>query len=105
MICPEAELLLPVPEAFSFCILHSNLCRILSEESWNQDVCSRCSGKVLPGWADPYPLAGKVASCLGPVKGTALETLWLLPVPEVLAFVFRTLACAEYTRRGPGTHK
>ena len=84
--CPEAELLWPVPEAVSFCILHSHLCRILSEESWNQDVCSRCSGQVLPAWADPYPLAGKVASCLGPEKRAALEALWLLPVPEAFSF-------------------
>jgi hypothetical protein len=62
------------------------LCRILSAGSWNQDVCCRCSGKELPGQADPYPLAGKVASCLGPEKGTALEALWLPPVPEAFSF-------------------
>jgi hypothetical protein len=39
-ICAKAELLWPVPEAVSFCILHSHLCTILSEESWNQSVCS-----------------------------------------------------------------
>ena len=38
--CPEAELLWPVPEAVSFCILHSHTSRIHSVESWNQDVCS-----------------------------------------------------------------
>jgi hypothetical protein len=84
--CPEAELLWPVPEAVSFCILHSHLCRILSEESWNQDVCSRCSGQALLAWADPYSLAWKVASCLGPKKGAALEALWLLPDPEAFSF-------------------
>jgi hypothetical protein len=84
--CPEAELLWPVPEAVSFCIIHSHLCRILSEEFWNQDACSRCSGQVLQARADPYPLAGKVASCLGPEKGAALEALWLLPSPEALIF-------------------
>ena len=84
--CPEAELLWPVPEAVSFCILHSHLCRILSEESWNQDVCSQCSGKALPCRADPFFLARKVASCLGPEKGAALEALWLLPVPEAFSF-------------------
>jgi hypothetical protein len=84
--CPEAELLWPVPEALSFCILHSYLCRILSEESWNQDVCSRCSGQELPGRVDPYPLAGKEAGCLGPEKGAALEALWLSPVPEAVSF-------------------
>jgi hypothetical protein len=83
--CPEAELLWPVPEAVSFCILYSHLCRILSEESWHQDVCSRCSGQELPGRADPYPLAGKVARCLGPKKGAALA-LWLPPVPEAVSF-------------------
>jgi hypothetical protein len=84
--CPTAELLWPVPEAVNFCILHSHLCRILSEEFWNQDICSRCSGKVLPAQADPYPLAGKVARCLGPEKGAALEALWLPPVPEAVSF-------------------
>ena len=48
--CPEAELLWPVPEAVSFCILHSHLWRILSAGSQNQDVCCRCSGKALLGW-------------------------------------------------------
>ena len=38
--CPEAELLWPVPEGVSFCILHSHTSRIHSVESWNQDVCS-----------------------------------------------------------------
>jgi hypothetical protein len=49
----------PVPEVVSFCIPHSHLCRILSVGSRNQDVCCRCSGNVLLGWGDPYPLAGK----------------------------------------------
>jgi hypothetical protein len=84
--CPEAELLWPVLEAVSFCILHSHLCRIPSEESWNLDVCSRCSGQALPARVDPYPLAGKVASCLGPKKGAGLEALWLPPVPEAFSF-------------------
>ena len=39
-----------------FCSPHSHLCRLLSAESWNQDVCCRCSGKSIPGWADTYPL-------------------------------------------------
>jgi hypothetical protein len=84
--CSEAELLWPVPEAVSFCILHSHLCRIFSEESWNQDICSQCSGQALPAWADPYPLVGKLASCLGPEKGAALEAQWLPPVPEAFSF-------------------
>jgi hypothetical protein len=84
--CPEAELLWPVPEAVIFCIIHSHLCRILSEESWNQDVCSQCSGQVLLAWADSYPLAGKVAGWLGPKKGSALEALWLPPVSEAVSF-------------------
>jgi hypothetical protein len=84
--CPEVELLWPVPEAVSFCILHSHLCRILSEESWNQDVCSWCSGQVLLARADPYPLARIVARCLGPEKGAALEVLCLPPVPEAVSF-------------------
>jgi hypothetical protein len=62
------------------------LCRILSAESQNQDVCRRCSGKALPGRADPYPLAWKVAGCLGPEKGAALEALWRPPVPEAVSF-------------------
>jgi hypothetical protein len=84
--CPSAELLWPVPEAVSFCILLSHLCRILLEGSQNQDVCCRCSSKVLPGRADPYPLARKVDRCLGPEKGAALEVLWLPSVPEAVSF-------------------
>jgi hypothetical protein len=84
--CPEAEVLWPVPAAVSFCIPHSHLCRILSAGSWNQYVCHRCSGKTLPGWAYPYPLAWKVAGCLGPKKGAALEVLWLPSVPEDVSF-------------------
>jgi hypothetical protein len=38
---------LPVPEAVSFCSPHSHLCRLLLEESWNQDVSCRCSGQEL----------------------------------------------------------
>jgi hypothetical protein len=83
---PAAKLLWPVPEAVRFCILHSHLCRILLEDSWNQDVCSRCSAQVLPAWADPYPLVGKVARCLGPKKGASLEALWLPPVPAAVSF-------------------
>jgi hypothetical protein len=60
----------PVPEAVSFCIPHTHLWRILSAGSRNQDVCCRCSGNVLQGPADPYPLAGKVAGCLVPVQNT-----------------------------------
>jgi hypothetical protein len=62
---PTAELLWPFPEAVSFCILYFHLCRILSAGSWNQEVCCRCSGKVLPGWADPYPLARKCLDVWG----------------------------------------
>ena len=83
--CPAAELLWPVPEAVSFCILHSHLCRILSEESWKQDVCSQCSVQAFPARADPYPLTGKVARCVGLEKRAALEALWLLPLPEAFS--------------------
>jgi hypothetical protein len=62
------------------------LCRILSAGSRNQDVCCRCSGNVFPGQAVPYPLAGKVAGCLGPKKGPALEARLLPPVPEAVSF-------------------
>ena len=81
--CSKAELLWPVPEAVSFCILHSHLCRILSPVSQNEEVCRRCSGKALPGRADPYPLAGKVSGCLGPVQNTlrgVLEPRCLQPM-------------------------
>jgi hypothetical protein len=84
--CPEDELLRPVPESVSLCILPSHLCRILSEESWKQYVCNRCSGQALWDRADPYLLAGKVAGCLGPENGAALEALWLPPVPEAVIF-------------------
>jgi hypothetical protein len=66
---PEAELLWPVPEAVSFCILHSHLCRIILEESWNQDVCSRCSGQALPARVEPYPPARKWPAAWGPKRG------------------------------------
>jgi hypothetical protein len=79
-------LLQPVTEAISFCSPHSHLCSLLSVESWNQDVCRRCSGKALPSWVDTYPLAGKVSGCLGPEKGAASEALWLPPFPEAVRF-------------------
>ena len=37
---------------------------ILRQLFRNQDVCCRCSGSVLLGRADPYPLAGKVAGSI-----------------------------------------
>jgi hypothetical protein len=40
---PEAVWLLTVPEAVSFCSPHSHLCRLVSEESGNQDGSPRCS--------------------------------------------------------------
>ena len=43
----EALWLLPVPEAVSFCNPHSHLCRLLSAESRNQDVCCQCSGNTV----------------------------------------------------------
>jgi hypothetical protein len=76
----------PVPKAVSFCSPHSHLCRVVSVESGNQDIYHRCSGKALPGWADTYPLAGKVPRCLYPEKGAASEALWLLPLPEAVSF-------------------
>jgi hypothetical protein len=79
----EALWLPPVPEAVSFSIPHSHLCRILSAVSWNQDVCCQSSGNVLLGCVDPYPLARKVAGCLGPVQNTlsrVLEPRCLLPM-------------------------
>jgi hypothetical protein len=82
----EALWLPPVPEAFSFCSPHSNLCRLVSVESGDQDVSHRCSGNSLPGWADTSPLAGKVPGCLEPKTGTVPEALWLLPVQEAVSF-------------------
>jgi hypothetical protein len=79
-------LLRPVLEGVSFCSPYSHLCKLLSAESWIQDVSRHCSGKVLPGWADTYPLAGKMPGCLEPEKGAASEALWLLPVPEAVSF-------------------
>ena len=67
--CPEAELLWPFPEGVSFCILHSHMSRILSEESWNQDVCSRSSGKVLLGQVAPIIWPGKWLDVWGPKRG------------------------------------
>jgi hypothetical protein len=84
--CPAAELLWPVPEAVSFCILHSYPCRILLAGSRKKDICCRCSGKALQGRVDPYPLARKVARCLWTEKEVALEALWLPPVPEAVSF-------------------
>jgi hypothetical protein len=37
----EALWLLPVPEAVRFCSTHSQLCRLVLVESWNQDVFCR----------------------------------------------------------------
>jgi hypothetical protein len=88
----EALWLPPVPEAVSFCILHTHLCTILSEASQNQNVCCQCSGNVLLGWADPYPLARKVARCLGPVQNT------LGGVPEPRCQLLMLRQCAT----GPG---
>jgi hypothetical protein len=49
---------------------------------------------VLPGRVDPYPLARKVAGCLGPEKVAALEALWLPPVPEAVSFsILHTHLC------------
>ena len=56
----EALWLPPVPEAVSFCGLHSHLCRLVLVESGNQDVFHKCSGNYLPSRVDTYPLAGKV---------------------------------------------
>ena len=44
-------------------------------ESGNQNVSCRCSGKVLLGQPDTYPLAGKVPGCLEPEKGSASEAV------------------------------
>ena len=80
----EALWFLPVSEAFSFCIPYSHLCRILSVWSRNEDVCCRCSGKVLPCQADPFSLARKVVGCLGPVQN--LELI-LLPATAPKLFI------------------
>ena len=45
----EALWLPPVPEAVSFCSPHSHLCRLVSVESWNQDISRRYLGKAY-GW-------------------------------------------------------
>ena len=42
--------------------------------------------KPSPGWADTYPLAGKVPGCLELKKEAASEALWLTPVPEAVSF-------------------
>jgi hypothetical protein len=83
---PEALLLWPVPEAVSFCSAHSHLCRLLSAESWNQDVLCRSWSKVLPGRADTFPRAWKVAVCLEPEKGATSKALLLPPFPEAVSF-------------------
>jgi hypothetical protein len=76
----------PLPEAVSFCSPHSHLWRLVLMESRNRDVSQRCSGKVLPGRMDTFPLAGKLARCLEREKGSASISLWLLPVPETVSF-------------------
>jgi hypothetical protein len=85
----EALWLPPLPEAISFCIPHTHLCRILSAGSQNQDVCCQCSGNVLLGLADPYSLARKVARCLGPVLNTLSEIFQIqFGIYFFLPFVF-----------------
>ena len=56
-----------------------------------------------PRAGGPYPLAGKVAGCLGPEKGAALEALWLPPVPEAISFCILHTHLAEYSRGGGGS--
>jgi hypothetical protein len=70
----------------SFCSPHSNLSRLVSVGSGNQDGYPRCCGKALPGVVNTSPLAGKVSGCLEPETRSAPEALWLPPVPEAVSF-------------------
>ena len=47
---------------------YSHFCRLVSEESRNQDGSPRCSSKALPGRADTSPLAGCLEHKMGPQK-------------------------------------
>jgi hypothetical protein len=62
----EALWLLPVPEAFSFCILYSHLCRILSAGSRNQDVWGWCFLRKLEDWRDGSAVKKTDCSSRGP---------------------------------------
>jgi hypothetical protein len=70
----------------SFCSPHSHPCRLVSEESGNQDGSPRCCGKALLSGADTSPLAEKMSGCLEPETWSASEALWLPPVPEAVSF-------------------
>ena len=54
--------------------------------SGNENGSLRCSGKALQGRADTSPLAVKVPGCLEPETESALEALFLPPVPEAVSF-------------------
>jgi hypothetical protein len=72
--CPKAELLWPVPEAVSFCILHSHLCRILSEDSWNQNVCSRYFRPRAPRPGGPLSSGREIDWISEALKGGCLRS-------------------------------
>ena len=99
-------LLWPVTEAVSFCSPHYHPCRILSVESWNQDVCSGCSGKELLGWAGtfcPILWPGWCPDVWGPKRGLPQKLCGSCLSQKLLASVVHTLTCAEYSRWSLGT--
>ena len=75
---------------------YSHFCRLVSEESGNQDGSRRCSCKALPGGLDNSPLAGKVPICLESETGSAPEAVWFLPILESVSF------CVPMQRWGRG---
>jgi hypothetical protein len=72
----------------SFCSPHSHLCRIVLEESGNQDGSPRFCGKALLGRVDTSPLAEKVPRSSFIIIGSDYKLFDLLPEIEYI-YIFK----------------